>query len=132
ETPVTKAPPPPPPPAPPPPRPTRVTKTRPAPPPAKKVAPPPPPPPPPPPRAAPSRFGRIERALTKLEASPDDIPLFDEIHAMIAKEAASLPAASRERIRVRLDAAQRTYKPRSLRTALDRLKLERARVKAPR
>lgn len=117
----------------------RVTKTRPTkttpPVGSTKTAPPPPPPPPSPPPPPPppaSDYARIERALTRLEASPGDIPLFDEIHGMLERAASELPAASRERVRVRLDAAQRTYKPRSLRSALDRLKVERARLKGPR
>lgn len=103
------------------------------PPPRPKTAPKPPPKPEPAPappveRAAPAtRYGDIRRALARLDASPGDIPLFDEIHAKISKASARLPPASREKVRVRLDAAQRTYKARSLEAALDRLELETAR-----
>jgi serine/threonine-protein kinase len=116
-----------------------VTKKAQRPPPAAKAAPRPLPPPPPPEPAAPpppppvvkeseglSAVKALSKELSLLRANPKDAKLFDKIHREITQASSQLPASGRRRVKVDLDAAERTYDVELLASALNKMALEAA------
>ncbi len=96
-------------------------------PPPRAVPPPPEPPRPPPARTIP--FAGIRRQLAQLRSNPKDVKLFDQTLAAISQATRDLPADGRRRVKVDLDAAERTYDVELLAAALNKLALETARSK---
>jgi hypothetical protein len=87
------------------------------------------PPPPPPTRARTVPFAGIRGKLSQLRTNPKDVKLFDQVLASIANASRSLPPDGRRRVKVDLDAAERTYDVELLSAALDKLAVETARAK---
>jgi nicotinate-nucleotide--dimethylbenzimidazole phosphoribosyltransferase len=95
----------------------------------EKDAPPPPAPPPPPAAPASIPFAGIRRQLAQLRGNPKDVKLFDQVLGSIAQAARDLPTEGRRRVKVDLDAAERTYDVELLGLALDKLAIENAKSK---
>lgn len=98
-------------------------------------APPSPRPPPAPPPKAPTKksnpaasrsMSRLRKMISGLQANPDDTARFDRVVEAIRAELSRFPKNVRVRVQIDLDSAERTYNPKQLRRAVD--KMERAQL----